>query len=113
MYQGDPDSLALAFLCKVFAKEYNSNFTALIVDHKLRKESGIEAKQVRKILTRNKIKNRILTWNGKIPNKNIQFNARKIRYSLFLKVCKKTKCRKFGFSPSRRRPNRKFFYKII
>jgi len=86
---GGPDSLALAFLCKVFAKEYNSNFTALIVDHKLRKESGIEAKQVRKILTRNKIKNRILTWNGKIPNKNIQFNARKIRYSLFLKVCKK------------------------
>ncbi len=86
---GGPDSLALAFLCKVFAREHNSNFTALIVDHKLRKESGIEAKKVKKILTKNKIKNRVLTWNGEIPNTNIQFNARKIRYSLFTKMCKK------------------------
>ena len=55
----------------------------------MRKESGVEAKKVRKILTKNKIKSRVLTWHGEIPNTNIQFNARKIRYSLFAKTCKK------------------------
>ena len=85
---GGPDSLALAFLCKVFAKEHNSNFVALIVDHKLRKESGTEAKKIKNVLKRHNIKSRILTWKGNIPISNIQLNARKIRYSLLIDKCK-------------------------
>ena len=47
---GGPDSLALAFLAKVYSinKKIPSKF--FIVDHKLRKESTVEARQVKKIL---------------------------------------------------------------
>ena len=45
---GGPDSLALAFLGKIFSKEFNSKFIALIIDHNLRKQSGIEARKVKK-----------------------------------------------------------------
>ena len=84
---GGPDSMALAFLCKVFSREINSKFVALIVDHNLRKQSKNEAQKVKKILTKYKIKAKILTWKGKIPKSNIQFNARKIRYFLLSKEC--------------------------
>ena len=86
---GGPDSLALAFLGKIFSKEFNSKFIALIIDHNLRKESGTEARKVKKILTKHKIKTKILTWKGKIPKSNIQFNARNIRYFLLNKECNK------------------------
>ena len=67
---GGPDSLALAFLCKIFSKEFNSKFIALIIDHNLRKQSGIEAQKVKKILTKHKIRAKILTWKGKISKSN-------------------------------------------
>ena len=86
---GGPDSLALAFLCKIFSKEFNSKFIALIIDHNLRKQSGIEARKVKKILTKHKIRAKILTWKGKIPKSNIQFNARNIRYFLLNNECNK------------------------
>ena len=86
---GGPDSLALAFLCKIFSKEFNSKFIALIIDHNLRKQSGTEARKVKKILTKHKIRTKILTWKGKIPKSNIQFNARNIRYFLLKKECNK------------------------
>ena len=86
---GGPDSLALAFLCKIFSKEFNSKFIALIIDHNLRKQSGIEAQKVKIILTKHKIRAKILTWKGKIPKSNIQFNARNIRYFLLNNECKK------------------------
>ena len=87
---GGPDSLALAFLCKVFSKEFNCKFIALIVDHNLRKQSGTEVQKVKKILTKHKIKAKILTWRGKIPISNIQFNARNIRYFLLNKECNRS-----------------------
>ena len=86
---GGPDSLALAFLCKIFSKEFNSKFIALIIDHNLRKQSGNEARKVKKILTKHKIRTKILTWKGKIPKSNIQFNARNIRYFLLDRECNK------------------------
>ena len=86
---GGPDSLALVFLGKIFSKEFNSKLIALIIDHNLRKESGIEARKVKKILTKHKIRAKILTWKGKIPKSNIQFNARNIRYFLLNKECNK------------------------
>ena len=86
---GGPDSLALAFLCKIFSKEFNSKFVALIIDHKLRKQSAAEAQKVKIILTKYKIRAKILTWKGKIPKSNIQFNARNIRYFLLKKECNK------------------------
>ena len=46
---GGPDSLALAFLTRVFSIKYNLKSKYFIVDHKLRKESTQEAKKVKKI----------------------------------------------------------------
>ena len=51
---GGPDSLALAFLSKIYSikKKINSKF--FIVDHKLRKESTKEAKFIYKKLVKKK-----------------------------------------------------------
>ena len=88
---GGPDSLALAFLTKIYSIKNNVNCRYFIVDHKLRKESTSEAKQVKKILNNHSIRSKILTWNGKKPSKNIQSVARKKRYDLLLSKCKKLK----------------------
>ena len=47
---GGPDSLTLAFLAKCYALKHKINIKCFIVDHKLRKESSIEAKTIKKIL---------------------------------------------------------------
>ncbi len=79
---GGPDSLALAFLSKVYAFKKNLFVKFLIIDHKLRSESTKEAKSVQKVLKQIKIDSKILIWNGKKPNKNVQSLARKKRYEL-------------------------------
>ena len=86
---GGPDSLALAFLTKIYSIKNKVNCRYFIIDHKLRKESKKEAKQVQKILNNFNIKAKILTWYGKKPTKNIQSIARKKRYELLLLQCKK------------------------
>ncbi len=88
---GGPDSLALAFLTKVYSIKNKINFKYFIVNHKLRKESTEEAKKVKKILNKLNIKSEILTWHGKKPTKNIQSLARKKRYDLLLTKCKQFK----------------------
>ena len=86
---GGPDSLALAFLTKIYSIKNNLRSRYFIVDHKLRKESAKEAKSVKKILKRFSINVEILRWLGKKPIKNIQSLARKKRYELLFSQCKK------------------------
>ena len=88
---GGPDSLALAFLAKIYSikKKIVSKF--FIVDHKLRLESTREANHVRKVLKDFTIDAEILTWKGKKPSKNIQALARKKRYEILFKRCDKSK----------------------
>ena len=88
---GGPDSLALAFLTKVFSIKYNLDCRFFIIDHKLRKASTNEAKKVKKILIKSGIKLEILSWNGKKPSSNIQSLARKKRYDLLFSKCKRLK----------------------
>ena len=86
---GGPDSLALSYLAKCYSLENNIKVKYFIVDHKLRKESSLEAKYVKNILKKNDIKCKVLIWKGKKPTKNIQATARDKRYSLLAKECKK------------------------
>ena len=79
---GGPDSLALAFLAKIYSIKNNLVSKFLIVDHKLRPDSTIEAKKVKRILKKNLIDIKILTWRGKKPTQNIQALARNKRYEL-------------------------------
>ena len=90
---GGPDSLALAFFAKVYSLKKNLRSEFIIVDHKLRKESTIEAKYVKKILKKFYIDSKILTWRGKKPLKNVQSLARKKRYEILFDSCKKLKIR--------------------
>jgi tRNA(Ile)-lysidine synthase len=88
---GGSDSLALSTLAKLYSLENDNDFVALIIDHKLRKESSNEAKQTYKSLTKNKIKAKILTYKGEKFSSNIQKKARDLRYDLFEKYCAKNK----------------------
>ena len=88
---GGPDSMALAYLTKIYSIKNKVNCKYFIVDHKLRKESTKEARQVKKILKNFNINSEILTWHGKKPIKNIQSLARKKRYDLLFSKCNKLK----------------------
>ena len=86
---GGPDSLALAYLTKCYSLKNKIKVKYYIVNHRLRKESSLEAKIVKKVLRKISIKCTILNWNGKKPSKNIQAMARDKRYSLLANECKK------------------------
>jgi len=88
---GGSDSLCLATLSKIYSLEFKNKLFALIVDHKIRKESTFEAKNVKRILAKKGIPSTILTWKGKLLKKNIQRKARDIRYSLMANYCFKKK----------------------
>ena len=88
---GGPDSLALAFLAKIYSIRKNLISKFFIVDHKLRPESTLEAKAVKQVLNKSLIKCEILTWKGRKPTKNIQSLARKKRYQLLFEECDKSK----------------------
>ena len=79
---GGPDSLALSFLSKIYSIKNSLEVVYFIVDHKLRKNSKLEAKYVQKKLKNFSIKLNILAWKGFKPNKNIQSIAREKRYEL-------------------------------
>ena len=88
---GGPDSLALAFLAKIYSIKRKLVPKFFIVDHKLRSESTKEAKVVKDLLKQILITPEILTWKGKKPSKNIQSLARIKRYELIYKQCDKYK----------------------
>ncbi len=85
---GGSDSMALCILLQKLLKEFNYEFEALIIDHKLRKNSTEEANVVKNELTRINIKAKILTWTGEKPKSNIQELARIARYNLLTNYCK-------------------------
>ena len=86
---GGPDSLALAYLTKLYSIKHGLKCKYCIVDHKLRPESTNEAKKVKNILKDFDIEVETLSWNGKKPQKNIQSLAREKRYELLVSKCKK------------------------
>jgi len=88
---GGSDSLCLAYFAKIYASEFNNQIHVLIIDHNLRKKSYNEALKVKAILKKRKILSKILRWKGKVPESNIQKNARDIRYTLLSNYCFKNK----------------------
>ena len=88
---GGPDSLALAFLAKIYSIKWNLKAKFFIVDHKLRPESTKEAKFVKSILKKNLINSQILTLSKKKLSKKTQSFARKKRFELLFASCDKFK----------------------
>ncbi len=87
---GGPDSLALAALAKSYNYNNKSKFYFVLVDHRIRKNSSAEAISVKKLLKRFKITLHILKNKNSIK-KNVQSEARNIRYNLLKKFCKQKK----------------------
>ncbi len=88
---GGSDSLALAYLSKCYSISNNVKVKYYHVNHKLRKESSLEAKKLKILLKKFDINCKILNWNGKKPKSNIQSIARSKRYELIRKECLKDK----------------------
>ncbi len=87
---GGPDSLALAALSKAYTYSKKTNFHYVLVDHNIRADSNKEAKKVKALLKKKSMNLRILKNKKKIL-RNIQAEARNIRYEMLLNYCKKNK----------------------
>jgi len=87
---GGPDSLALSALSKAYSDEKKNKVSYVLIDHSIRVNSRKEASEVKNLLKKKKIFLTILKNKKKI-NKNIQSNARSIRYELLLNYCNKHK----------------------
>ena len=74
---GGPDSLALAFLTKIYSIKFKLNCKYFIIDHKLRAESTHEAMKVKKVLNTFSIASEILTWKGKSHQITFNLNQEK------------------------------------
>ena len=89
---GGADSLAVLFFSQCYALKHHSKLYPVIIDHKLRKESTIEAKNLKYKLKQNfEINCKILSKKIVKINKNIQSYARDLRYDLFFEECHKQK----------------------
>jgi len=89
---GGPDSLALAALTKAYAYCYKSKFYYVLINHNIRRNSFQEAKKVKNLLKKKQINLKIISNKKKIE-KNIQGEARKIRYELLSIFCLKNNIR--------------------
>ena len=84
---GGPDSMALVFLLNNWIKQNKGNLVALIVNHKLRSESLVESKFVKKYLSDSKIKAKILGIKKvKVKKQNMQ-EARMNRFNMLNSYC--------------------------
>jgi tRNA(Ile)-lysidine synthase len=79
---GGPDSMALCLLAHRWARKRGGRVLALTVDHRLRRESAEEARQVGRWLKRLGIAHEILVWDALRPRANIAALARGARYRL-------------------------------
>tara|TARA_B100000965_G_C19563050_1_gene745477 strand:+ start:414 stop:1433 length:1020 start_codon:yes stop_codon:yes gene_type:complete len=87
---GGPDSLALSAFARLHQLQNNLKVHYALVDHGIRKGSAKEAAKVGKILKKIKV-NIVVLKNNKVIKKNLQGEAREIRYNLLSKFCKKKK----------------------
>ena len=84
---GGPDSMSLLFLANTFIKYKKGKLIALIVDHRIRKNSKEEAKFISTYLDKNNINSQILTVNKDKVSKKSMNEARDNRYNLLTDYC--------------------------
>ena len=84
---GGPDSMSLLFLVNAFIKYKKGYLIALIVDHRIRKNSKEEAKYISSYLDKNNINFQILTVNKDNVSKKSMHEARNNRYNLLTNFC--------------------------
>ena len=80
----------MAALTKLYSLENRKTFYYVLINHNIRRNSEAEAKQVKNLLRKFGIKLNIINNTKKIT-KNVQGEARKIRYDQLINFCKKRK----------------------
>jgi tRNA(Ile)-lysidine synthase len=85
---GGADSMALALLLHDWTRSVAGRLTALTVDHRLRPESGAEARQVADWLGRRGITHETLARPDAPSSGNLQAAARRMRYALLSSWCR-------------------------
>ena len=110
---GGPDSLALAFLAKIYSIKKHLKVKFFIVNHKLRRNSTAEAQYIKRLLKKFSINSEILTWHGKKPKSNIQSLARKKRFNLLISRCEKLKINHILFAHHQGDLFENFFIRIL
>lgn len=84
---GGADSLALCLLADQWARARGGRVVALTVDHGLRAEAAVEARQVAEWLASRGIAHHVLRWEGAKPSSGVQAAAREARYALLRGWC--------------------------
>jgi len=85
---GGCDSMALALLARDWAQGLGGRSVALTVDHRLRRNSGAEARQTGGWLKARGLTHHILPWTGDKPKRGIQAAAREARYGMLFDWCR-------------------------
>lgn len=86
---GGADSMALAVLVGAWARRRGGTAVGLTVDHRLRPESGEEARQVTSWLRRYGMDHHVPRWDGPRPGSAIEAAAREARYALLNGWCRR------------------------
>ena len=89
---GGADSMALALLADGWCRARGGRVVALTVDHRLRPESAVEAREVGRRLRARGIAHRVLVWSGERPKADLQAAARAARYRLLDEWCRVSGC---------------------
>ena len=85
---GGADSLALCLLAARWARRRGGRVQGLIVNHRLRRGSGAEARKVSAWLGDRGIAARVLTWREDVDGRNLQARAREARLGLLTAWCR-------------------------
>lgn len=88
---GGPDSIALVFLLQKWISKQKGSMIALIVDHRIRDNSKLEAIKINEYLQSKKISTKILCPKKMSVQKKTMKEARNNRYQQFYNYCKKNK----------------------
>lgn len=85
---GGSDSLALTYMLNKWASYYGLELHAITIDHGLRQESSSEAQQVQKLMRSHSIIHSIISLKEVFASKkNIQGEARRLRYQKLCEYC--------------------------
>ncbi|TAD91425.1 MAG: tRNA lysidine(34) synthetase TilS [Alphaproteobacteria bacterium] len=86
---GGPDSMALAWALAPWVRQRDGRLTALVVDHRLRATSTVEAVATVRALAAQSIRAVLLTRTGPPPIQGVQAAARSLRYQLLGEWCRR------------------------
>ena len=110
---GGSDSLALAYFSKCYQILNDKKVYYVHIDHKIRKNSSKEAKDLKHMIKKFQINCEILSWKKSKKIKTNQENSRIARYNLLKKFCKRKKINSLLFGHHQNDLYENFFIRML